>query len=761
MCKVNLLTIIILLFVTTTAISQQQTQVPTTLNDFFLAGSQPGESGQLETPDKCDNCHGGYDPSVEPALTWRGNMMSQAARDPFFYACLAIANQDAAFSGDLCIRCHSPAGWLEGRSVPTDGSALNSNDREGVQCDFCHKLVKPTAIGINPYPDNTFYTNNTYPEDQTYLGTLSQIPPTSANGMYIADNNNAKRGPFTDAAARHQFYYSPFHQDAAVCGTCHDVSNPAFSKQSDGTYELNNINAQSPSMDPYTMFPVERTYSEWTKSLYNTQEGVYAPQFGGNKQYVSICQDCHLRDVTGKGANKPGVATRNDLPLHDMTGGNTWVPDLIPVFWPGETDATALAAGKQRAAYMLQNAATLEVTGDIPDISVKVTNETGHKLPSGYPEGRRIWLNVKAFDGNNQLLEEFGGYDYNTGILNTESTKVYEVKLAMSQSVRDFTGLSNEPDGSSFHFAINNVVIKDNRIPPRGFTNANFEEIQSPPVGYSYNDYEYWDVTNFTLPSSTARYEVNLYYQTSSNKYVQFLKEKNYTNNYGNNLYNAWANSGMSAPVLMATYSSGSPVVDTEPPTPPLNLEANAVSYSLVTLNWDPSSDNVGVDGYYIYREDMGSLPIASVVTTTFSDGNVRAYRTYTYYVKAFDAAGNISGPSNTYTVTTPRKNKFASLFPEEELVSGEMRMFPNPFNPSTMIHFYVEYEGQVQIDVYDITGSKISTLVKKHFDTGIHTAQFIGENYSSGIYFFILRFTPDDNSVMPVTTIKKGMLLK
>ena len=224
MYKVSLLTTLVLLFVTTSVLSQQQTQVPTTLDDFFMAGSQPGESGQLETPDKCDNCHGGYDPSVEPALTWRGNMMSQAARDPFFYACLTIANQDAAFSGDLCIRCHSPAGWLEGRSVPTDGSALNSNDREGVQCDFCHKLVKPTAIGINPYPDNTFYTNNTYPEDQTYLGTLSQIPPASANGMYIADNSNAKRGPFTDAAARHQFYYSPFHQDAAVCGTCHDVS---------------------------------------------------------------------------------------------------------------------------------------------------------------------------------------------------------------------------------------------------------------------------------------------------------------------------------------------------------------------------------------------------------------------------------------------------------------------------------------------------------------------------------------------------------
>lgn len=68
--------------------------VPTTINDFFLPGSQPNESGNFEMPDKCDNCHGGYDIAVEPAFSWRGSMMSQAARDPLFYACLTIANQD-------------------------------------------------------------------------------------------------------------------------------------------------------------------------------------------------------------------------------------------------------------------------------------------------------------------------------------------------------------------------------------------------------------------------------------------------------------------------------------------------------------------------------------------------------------------------------------------------------------------------------------------------------------------------------------------
>jgi hypothetical protein len=765
MYKFVLLTSQLTLFLITPTFSQQ-TQVPTTLNDFFLAGSQPGQSGQLETPDKCDNCHGGYDPIVEPAYIWRGNMMSQAARDPFFYACMTVANQDAAFAGDLCIRCHSPAGWLEGRSVPTDGSALNQNDRQGVQCDFCHKLVKPTAIGTNPYPGNTFYTNGTYPRDQVYLGLLSPIPSHSANGMYIADVDNSKRGPFTDAVARHKVYYSPFHQDAAICGTCHDVSNPVFKKDivnGEFVYILGDLNVPAETMNPYEMFPVERTFSEWTKSLYNTPQGVFAPQFGGNKQYVSICQDCHMRDVTGKGANKPDVPTRTDLPLHDMTGGNTWVPDLLPAFFPGETNASALAEGKQRAAYMLQNAATLEVSGEIPNISVKVINETGHKLPSGYPEGRRIWINVKAFNQSDQLIDEFGEYDYSTAALTKNDTKVYEVKLGMSEQVRNFTGLFNDPDGSSFHFAINNMVVKDNRIPPRGFTNANFTAIQSPPVGYSYNDGEYWDITNFTLPTETIRYEVNLYYQTASKEYIEFLKNTNVTNEWGNNLYNAWVSSGMSAPVLMRTISSGQTGGDIEPPTAPTNLIANAVSSNLVSLSWNPSSDNVGVEGYYVYRVDKGTTPIATVTTTTYSDGSVIAKKTYSYYIKAFDAAGNISDPSNTVTVTTPRRtNKVSGSFSDlGELNAGGIILNPNPFNPSTIVHFAIEDPAQVTIDVYDITGRIITTLVQEHCSEGIHTAEFRGIDQASGVYFFVIRITPDDSSVEPIIRAFKGLLLK
>jgi PKD repeat protein len=546
-------------------------QAPTTLNDFTLPGSQPGQSGNLEHPSKCDNCHGGYDQAVEMAFNWRGSMMAQAARDPLFYACLAIANQDAPESGDLCIRCHSPAGWLEGRSTPTDGSALNNNDREGVQCDFCHKLVKPSSIGTNPYPNDPDYTADTYPQDQSYLATLLEIPLTSANGMYITDANNAKRGPFVNAVARHQMFYSPFHSQSAICGTCHDVSNPVYIQTAIGKYELNDFDQPAPDQNPYTMFPVERTYSEWIQSDYSA---------------TTTCQDCHLRDVTGVGCNKKGAEIRSNLPLHDMTGGNIFIPNLVEQLYPGEVDPAALQAGMSRAEQTLSAAATLDLSVNNSLLTVRVMNETAHKLPSGYPEGRRIWLNVKMnYTDNNDVdqIQEYGAYDPNTGILEHD-TKIYEIKPGLSKrlvsvlnSTPAFVGPDNLESGPSFHFVINDTIFSDNRIPPRGFTNAAFEAIQSPPVNYTYADGQYWDDTDYTIPQNTSLIEVTLYYQTTTKEYVEFLRDENRTNDWGQVFYDLWNSNGKSTPVVMNSASlalsppvadfSGSPVSGAAPLT--------------------------------------------------------------------------------------------------------------------------------------------------------------------------------------------------
>jgi hypothetical protein len=514
---------------------------PTTLRDFDLPGTQPLETSALNLPSDCAVCHGNYNTSHEPYYTWQGSMMAQASLDPLFEACMTIANQDAPDSGDLCLRCHLPRGWLAGRSVPTSGSQMLPADMGGVSCDLCHRMVDPIyEAGVSPA------------EDQAILAALSRPPADFGNGMFVVDPTGMRRGPFVDATSGHPILVSPFHREAAFCGSCHDVSNPAFEKDANGNHVPNAFDTAPVFVDPHTLMPIERTYSEWLHSDYNTPTGVYAPQFGGNKPYVATCQDCHMRDVTGKGCNLAGAPTRDDLPLHDMTGGSTWLPGLLSTLFPGQVNDAALAAGVVRARYMLQNAAELAAVQEGTRVKVTVTNNSGHKLPTGYPEGRRIWLNVRLYDAGAALIWESGAYDAATGTLSHDAAaKIYEAKPGLDAVVAGL--VPNASEGPSFHFVLNNRIFKDNRIPPRGFTNAAFAPFGGTPVGTAYADGQYWDDTLYTVVPGAASAEVRLYYQSTSREYIEFLRDENHTDSAGQTLYDLWNNNGKCPPELMAS----------------------------------------------------------------------------------------------------------------------------------------------------------------------------------------------------------------
>jgi len=368
------------------------------------------------------------------------------------------------------------------------------------------------------------------------------------------DPTGLRRGPYTNAVQGHDSLGSPFHRSAAFCGTCHDVSNPAFNKDDDGVYQPNPFDAPATNFSPHFIAPVERTYSEWLASDYNSPSGVLAPQFAGNKTngMVSTCQDCHMRSVSGFACDtnvNPTVALRADMGLHDQTGGSTWVPGLLTNLYPGELSQAAIEAGIQRATYMLANAATLAVADAAGLLKVTVTNECGHKLPTGYPEGRRIWLNVKFYDDAMTLLGESGAYNSTNGVLNHDAeAKIYEVHPGIDTNISGLLGLDAD---ASFHFVLNNKIYEDNRIPPRGFTNATFALFGGLPVGHSYADGQYWDDTHYNMPVGTTRAEVKLYYQSTSKEFVEFLLTNNVTNTKGQMMYDLWATNDMCPPTLM------------------------------------------------------------------------------------------------------------------------------------------------------------------------------------------------------------------
>ena len=105
--------------------------------------------------------------------------------------------------------------------------------------------------------------------------------------------------------------------------------------------------------------------------------------------------------------------------------------------------------------------------------------------------------------------------------------------------------------GPSFHFVLNNKVFKDNRIPPRGFTNAAYHDFGGAPAGYSYANGQYWDDTFYAIPPGATSAEVTLYYQSTSKEFVEFLRDENTTNNKGQEVYDLWNNNGKCPPEIM------------------------------------------------------------------------------------------------------------------------------------------------------------------------------------------------------------------
>ncbi|HEX4788443.1 MAG TPA: cellulose binding domain-containing protein [Actinospica sp.] len=89
---------------------------------------------------------------------------------------------------------------------------------------------------------------------------------------------------------------------------------------------------------------------------------------------------------------------------------------------------------------------------------------------------------------------------------------------------------------------------------------------------------------------------------------------------------------------------------DTTAPSVPSNLAVTGVTSSSASLSWSPSTDNVGVAGYRVYRN---GVQVGTTAGTTFTDTGLTASTQYTYTAAAYDAAGNLSAQSSGVTATT------------------------------------------------------------------------------------------------------------
>lgn len=601
-----------------------------------MPGTQPEHNVDLADPGQCTNCHADYDPAAEPYDNWQGSMMAQSMRDILFWPTLAVAAQDATTylgstnATDLCLRCHSPAGWLRGNSDPTNGSLMAGPDHDGVQCTVCHYMYDPffetTYDGTREGSDWAGYWDETDASDTpssaaaavTYAADATEaagvllfngdpffnanLPPAgyteNGSGQYfIATDLNDRRASFADANANHGMLYSRYHKSKFFCAACHDVSNPALHNL--GADPLQPLPSETDSA--YSYYHVERTFSEFMLSDFGapggaTGTGAFAPDVfttsrPGNA--IATCQDCHMRDVTGKGADKNQAVLRptesiehpqSGVPQHDLTGGNVWVPTILASTQTGSPnydpvnaallgqgpgvltldlnagqgiDADHLLAGAARAESMLLSAARIEGIHYHPgtgELTFTVINDTGHKLISGFPEGRRMFVNVRYYDYQDELMFEVNPYDAAAATLkglpysysDPDGSVPAPAPLTPIETHVDGLVYEMKPSSSltgettTFHFLLGTDRYKDNRIPPQGFRIDEAGARLSEPVWEGSVDTAYYSAAEYAAGSdqvalaadygvavqNAVRIEIGLYYQVTSREYIEFLRDE-------------------------------------------------------------------------------------------------------------------------------------------------------------------------------------------------------------------------------------------
>ena len=559
-----------------------------------LPGTQPGDivNWPLRPTNWCMECHGKYDfdRSYEPWDTWAGSMMANSARDPMFWAAVDIANQDKPGIGEWCIRCHAPRAWLEGRSSDPSGAAFvgpptePDNDFDGIDCHFCHRLHEgPTGT---PYLENAqFWVDD---------GTPGKEPP--------------RRGPYDDAfggdADKHVWAYSQYHTSSELCGVCHNVKNP-----------LVNLLDET-GADTGLPFPEQTTYDEWAQSRF-ADDGVE-------------CQTCHMRSVEGYACTNIRPF-REHVPMHEFSGANAWMTSVLQTLYavPLEREPQFDSAINVALDQLQNESATVDVSaplriegsGDVT-VGVRVTNLTGHKLPTGYPEGRRMWIHVVVQDAFGDPLFESGDYDAATAeLVDDPHLRVYETRHGV------------HGEGEGFHLALNDRIFLDNRIPPEGFEPST----STAPVGGSYaplpnGTLPHWDDATYpvTVPGGTVGpvlVTASLYYQTTSKEYVEFLRDENVSGpdpqdpnpgapSRGEKMHALWDSHDRCPPILMRQATRR---IQLDRPLPEVAADFPPVRPVLRAASVNPFRDRVELEF---------GLPLATAARVTIFDVGGRVVRT-------------------------------------------------------------------------------------------------------------------------------------
>ena len=396
----------------------------------------------------CRGCHG-YDSAqvanineagedVNLVDRWESSMMALSAKDPFWKAKLTheitVNPGHAGVIQNKCLDCHAPMGAYTSQFkgnpfYSLTDLATDSLGLDGVSCGGCHAIaptVGYTYSGIIPY-----------------------------------DTNDVEYGPFTAPfVAPMQLYegltpvYSPHMDDAKVCSACHTLITQSVDLAGNYTGGY---------------FVEQATFHEYKNSDYPAN---------------SIkCQTCHmpqLADPIHIANGNTSLPQRSPFNQHVFAGANVFMLNLIKAnrgalgaYVPDKSfDSTIVATKamlqKQTLDFDLQQ---VSITSDTAFFKVMLKNKAGHKFPSGYPS-RRAVLQFVVIDGMGDTVFQTGIFNNQYRVIGENSNfEIHHNTINQSHVPQIYEQVPGDV-GGNFTSVLERaaILLKDNRIPPLGFT---------------------------------------------------------------------------------------------------------------------------------------------------------------------------------------------------------------------------------------------------------------------------------------------------
>lgn len=471
---------------------------------------------------------------------WAATMMANSSRDPFWRAkvsheILMIPGEQADIE-QACTSCHAPMGNFNAahHGLPYTVAALSTDSLglDGVSCGACHQ-IRDTTMGITF--SGELYYDTTHRIYGPYFNPFP--PPMVSNIGYIPA-------------------YGAQINASALCGKCHTLQTQ--------THDLSgNITGN--------IFTEQATYHEWLNSIFNTDI---------NPNGIS-CQGCHLprtNDEVTLSKTAPILPGRSPFGKHHLAGGNSFMLKLMQAniatlnLYASTTQFDSTIARTERLLQTETLQLSLLETGRTMDsvfYTVTLLNKAGHKFPSGYPS-RRAYIEFVLLDDHADTIFRSGILDAGGHLINQNNTYEPHYDLINSeQQVQIYEmvmGDVNNNVTTVLQYA--KLPLKDNRIPPEGFSTTHSAYDTCMIAGTALNDVDFnkylstegtgGDIVHYHIPlngySGNLNVSAKVYYQSVP---LKWLEDMFTFSSPEIDLFKSLFNAADQTPVLIAKQTDG------------------------------------------------------------------------------------------------------------------------------------------------------------------------------------------------------------